>query len=311
MWKLSILVCFCCLLAHGGTAFSQSKVAEGEYQMRNLSTPGSPNVNSPNTKTFSRWVLYGKSDGGYHLSSEIQNVPGGMRVVQLEDLDSKLVPATIGFELYPRNETKPAARVSCALIKTSVSCHGDDSSKGTAPASATHDVQGPFFFWLRDLAYFDIGWQMGGALNMAHSSTAKKAALKTLIVAGGSALVFTDKLNIAALQAVKGPSQTVTALVPQNYTEWKFDSSEEEAPLEELGKEEIQVDGRKIAAVHYSLKSGDEGPTDLWLSLAGLVVKMVDTDNIESVLANYRQYKSLIPEFKVEEDSKAQTQGKK
>jgi hypothetical protein len=129
MWKLSILVCFCCLLAHGGTAFSQSKVAEGEYQMRNLSTPGSPNVNSPNTKTFSRWVLYGKSDGGYHLSSEIQNVPGGMRVVQLEDLDSKLVPATIGFELYPRNETKPAARVSCALIKTSVSCHGDDSSK--------------------------------------------------------------------------------------------------------------------------------------------------------------------------------------
>jgi hypothetical protein len=59
------------------------------------------------------------------------------------------------------------------------------------------------------------------------------------------------------------------------------------------------------------LKSGDEGPTDLWLSLAGLVVKMVDTDNIESVLANYRQYKSLIPEFKVEEDSKAQTQGKK
>jgi non-ribosomal peptide synthetase component E (peptide arylation enzyme) len=76
---------------------------------------------------------------------------------------------------------------------------------------------------------------MGGALNMAHSSTAKKAALKTLIVAGGSALVFTDKLNIAALQAVKGPSQTVTALVPHIYTVWYFSSSLYEAPLVLLG----------------------------------------------------------------------------
>ncbi|HXA83582.1 MAG TPA: hypothetical protein VNZ47_00805 [Candidatus Dormibacteraeota bacterium] len=301
MRKLSTLVCFCCLLALGGTALSQSKVAEGEYQM--LAKSGSPG------KISSRWVLYGKSDGGYHLSSEIQNVPGGMRVIQLEDLDSQLVPVTIAFELYPKNETQPAVRLACAVVKTSVSCRGDDSAKGAAPVSSAYDVQGPFIFWLRDLAFFDIGWQMSGGLNMMHSMPAKTAALKTLLVTGGSALILTDKLNIAAVEAVKGPNQTVTAITPEKYTEWEFES-DEETSLVTLGKEEIRIDGKKITATHYSVKNRDEGPTDFWMA-AGLLVKMTDRESAEFVLNNYRQYKTLIPEFKVEENSKTQSQGKK
>lgn len=308
MRKLFTLAC--CLFALGGTAFSQSKVAEGEYQMRNVLKPGSPVINSTSIKTSSRWVLYGKSDGGYHLVSEIQNVPGGMRVVQVEDLDSQLVPVTIGFELYPKNETKPAVRVACGVVKTSVSCHGEDSAKGAAPVSAAFDVQGPFIFWLRDLASFDLGWQTSGALNMVHSMAAKKAALKTLLVTGGSALVLTDKLNIAALEAVKSPNQVVTAVVPENYTEWEFDS-DEETPVEVLGTEEIQMDSKKIAAEHYSFKSAEEGPTDSWMAPKGVLLKMVDKGNAELVLTNYRQYTSLISGFKVEENSQAQPQKKK
>jgi hypothetical protein len=151
---------------------------------------------------------------------------------------------------------------------------------------------------------------MSGALNMVRSSTAKKTALKTLVVTGGSALILTDKLNIAALEAVKGPNQTVTAVVPDSYTDWEFDSDEETA-LKIHGKEEIQIDAKKITAEHSSFKSSEESPTDLWLSSAGLLVKMVDKGNAEFVLSNYRQYKALIPEFKVEESSKAQPQGKK
>lgn len=310
MRKLSILICFCCQHALSGAALAQSKVAEGEYQMRGLSMPGSQNVNSPNTRMTSRWVLYGKSDGGFHLSSAIQNVPGGMRVVQTEDLDRQLVPTTIAFELYSKNDSNPTTTVTCGVINTQVRCAGRDSTKGTAPASAAYDAQGPFIFWLRDLAAFDLGWQMSGALNMVRSSTAKKTALKVLLVTGGSALILTDKLNIAALEAVKAPNQTVTAIVPESYTDWEFDS-DEETLLEIQGTEEIQIDGRKIAAVHYSLKSAEEGPTDFWLSSAGFLVKMVDKGNAEFVLSNYRQYKPLIPELKVEENSKAQPQGKK
>lgn len=305
MRKISALVCFCWLLALGGSVLAQSKVAEGEYQMRDLTEPG-----SPQTKTSSRWVLYGKSNGNYQLVSEIQNVPGGMRVVQLEELDSQLIPVTIAFDLYSKNETKPATRVACVMAKTKVSCSGNDSSKGTAPASAAYDLQGPFIFWLRDLANFDLAWQMGGGLNMVRSLQVKKAELKTLLVTGGSALILTDKLTIAALEAVKGPNQTVAAVVPESYTEWEFESDEGN-PLEVLGKEEIQIDGKKITAEHSSFKSGEEGPIDSWMSSAGLLVKMVDTAHSEYVLSNYRQYKALIPEFKVEEVSKAQPQGKK
>ena len=303
MRKISALVCW--LLALGGTALAQSKVAEGAYQMRDLSQPGSSDF-----KTSSRWALYGKADGGYHLVSEIQNVAGGMRLVQLEDLDNQLVPVAISFELYAKNETKPATHVACALVKTSVSCHGDDSAKGAAPAHAAYDVKGPFIFWLRDLAAFDLGWQMSGAVNMVHSLPAKKAALKTLLVTGGSALILTDKLNIAALEAVKGPNMTVTAVVPENYTGWEFES-DEGTPLEVLGKEEIQVDGKKITASHYSLKNGDEGPIEFWIASAGVLLKLVDKENTELTLSNYRQYKALLPEFKVEESGKAQPQGKK
>jgi hypothetical protein len=304
MRKLSALVCLCCLLALGGTALAQSKVAEGEYQM--LLKSGSPGA-----KTTSRWVLYGRSDdGGYHLSSEIQNVPHGVRVVQTEDLNSQLVPTTIAFELYSNNDTNPATTVTCGVINTVVRCAGRDSSKGQAPASAAYDVQGPFIFWLRDLAIFDLGWQMSGGLNMVHSFHAKKATLKTLLVTGGSALALTDRLNIAALEAAKGPNQTVTAIVPPGYTDWEFES-DEETPLEVQEAEEIQIDGKKITAAHYSFNNAEEGPTNLWVSPAGLLVKMVDKDNIEFVLANYRQYKNLIPEFKVEENVKPQSQGKK
>jgi hypothetical protein len=305
MRKLSTLICFCWLLALGGLALPQNKVAEGDYQMRDLSHSGSPTV-----KTVTHWVLYGKTSGGYHLSSEIQNVPGGMRVVQLEDLDNQLVPVTIGLELYPKNETKAAVRVACALVKTSVTCRGDDSAKGAAPASATYDVQGPFIFWLRDLAHFDIGWQMSGALNMAHSLPAKKTALKTLLVTGGSALVLTDKLNLAAVEAVKSSNQTVLALTSENYLDWEFDS-DEETPLEVLGNEDIQMDGKKITAVHYSFKSAEQGPTDFWVTSAGMLVKMVDKGNREFALNNYRQYKRLILEIKVEDNSPARSERKK
>lgn len=305
MRKISALICFCWLVALSGFAFAQSKVAEGEYQMRAL-----PESGSPGGKTSSRWVLYSKSDAGYQLVSEIQNVRGGMRVVQLEELDNRLVPVTIGFELYAKNEGKPATRVACTLVKTSVSCHGDDSSKGVAPVSAAYEVEGPFIFWVRDLPFFDIGWQMSGGLNMVRSLQAKKVLLKTLLVTGGSALILTDKLNIAALEAVKGPNQTVTSIVPENYTKWEFES-DEGTSLEVVGKEEIQIDGKKIIAEHFSFKSAEEGPVDFWISSAGLLVKMADNGNTDIVLANYRQYKALIPEFKVEEVSKAQPQGKK
>jgi hypothetical protein len=304
MRQISPLICFCWLLALGGSALSQNKVAEGEYQMRDLSQSGSPNVTMS-----SRWVLYTKSDGGYHLASEIQNVPNGMRVVQSEELDRQLVPLKIGFDLYSRNETKPITRVTCAIEKTSVTCHGDDSVKGAAPTSAAYDVRGPFIFWLRDLASFDIAWQMGGALNMAYAFPAK-AAVKILLVTGGSASMLTDKLTTAALEAVKSSNQTLTIFHPEHYTDWEF-NSEEETLLEVVGKDEIEINGKKIIATHYLMKDMDGGATDFWMTPGGLLLKLTDKGNTEFVLNNYRQWKNFVPELMSEEESNVPPQKRK
>ena len=285
------------LLIVGNAAPAQEKVAEGKYEMRGRSDP-----ESPQAKLSTQWVLYSRGTEGYHLESEVKNLPGGMRVVQVEDLDNQLIPVMMGFDLYAKNQAKPTVHLQCAVVKTTVTCSGD-SDKGPVATSPAYDAHGPFVLWVKDLATLDLAWVLTGAVNMAHLQSGK-TGVKALVVAGGAALVLTDKLNVAALKAAMAPNQTLTVISPEHYTEWEFDS-EEETALELVGTEEVKMNGTKITATHYRLNLAEE-PAHFWTTRSGLLIKMSDKKNSEYVLRNYKQYKNLVPELKVEGQTTAQ-----
>jgi hypothetical protein len=84
--------------------------------------------------------------------------------------------------------------------------------------------------------------------------------------------------------------------------DWNFDSEDEET-LQFIGAETLEFDGTKIAAKHYAF--GNEGEAKhLWVAGPGVLVKISGSEPDDVlVLANYKQYKALIPGIKVDKPS--------
>lgn len=263
---------------------AQEKVAEGEY------TLSPARVGAPQR----HWVLLARPSGDYLLRSEIQHPKSGIRVLQIEELNDKFVPGSIGYELYLKDQTKPTVIVDCKFAHNSITCDGK-SEKGTAEGSKPHPYQGPFLLSVRYLSFFDFAWLISGTLNMAHLDSGK-IPIGTILLTGGAALELTDDINVALLQAVV-PPQKVNAVRPENYTEWQFERGEEDM-LSFVGTDEVKLGATTIAARHYSVATG-RGNMNLWLAPPGLLVKMTFGEN-EYVLTHYRQYRKLIPQIEVE-----------
>jgi hypothetical protein len=277
----------------GTWGLAQDKVAEGECLMHGVSESG-----APLEKTAIRWILYSKSTGGYHLQSDIQNLPKGIRVSQVEEFDARLIPTVIGYEFYRKDQQKPSITMKCQFVRDSVTCSGQ-AEDGRATASKPHKHRRPFLLAVRDLAALDVAWLLGGGVNMAHPETGK-ATVSTITVAGGVARLLVDAVNLANLEAVRGPGTAIVVPGDGKNAQWDF-SSDEEEPVEFVGTETVEIGGTKVAARHYILQSGDE-PMNLWMAGIGLPVKLSGAQTDEDlVLTNYKQYKKLIPEIRIED----------
>lgn len=287
-----VVVLLCGVLTVAG--FAQERVAEGEYQLQGASEGGASQV-----KTATRWVLTSGKSGAYHLESEIQNQPAGTRVVQVEELNDHLAPVAIGYELYRNNEQQPGITVRCELSAGSMTCGGLFEGKQVTP-SAPYKLERSFWLWMEGLFALDMPWLLDGTVNMAQLQNGS-ARVPTVTVSGGTAVLIGDALNVARLKAIKGPDQKLTVIAPDKPVEWNL-SSDEESLLEFAGTKTAEIDGIKTAAKHYTLTNGDR-PMDVWVSESGLLLRMSDAGGGDVVLANYRQYKPLIKEIKVENAS--------
>lgn len=272
-----------------GTLSAQEIVAEGKYQ---------PSANSGAGSPHRHWILTTGRSGGYLLRSEIQSAADGIRVVQLEEMNDRFVPTSIGYELYLKNHTEPDVVVSCTFAHNSITCDGK-SEKGKAKQSRPYRPKGPFLLAVRHLSRFDFAWLAAGALNM-YLQDSGKPSIRTIHLTGGAALELTDDISIAALQGVMTPNQKFTAIRPESYTEWEFisDDADKEA-ITAAGTEEIQLDGTKVSTRHYLLISGDV-TIHFWLAQPGLLVKVSAGEGVDYVLTNYRQHRKLIAEVDVE-----------
>lgn len=271
------------------TLSAQEKLAEGEYKL-SQAAPGYPQKH---------WVLTARSSGGYLLRSEIHTPANGIPVFQLEELNDQLIPTSIGYELYLKDQAEPKVIVNCAFARDSITC-GGKSEKGIAHPSKPFQYKGPFLFAVRDLSHFDFAWLMAGAMNMAHL-TSGKASLRTIHLTGGAALELTDEINVAMLQAVMTSKQTFRAIRPERYTEWEFISDDDDVEtVSFLSAEEVELNETKVPARHYSIKTSGE-TLHFWMADPGILLKIKARGKVEYVLANYRQYKKLIPQIKVDE----------
>jgi hypothetical protein len=270
---------------------AQQKVAEGEYVMRDTG------FKDRASKVISRWVVYGTS-GRYELNSEIQNLPSGVRVLEKADIDFHLVPTSVSYELYDKSGSKPTAVLTCSIRSGLLKCSGQ-SDKGQAPDSGPFNAGAPFWTVVQNLSAFDMVWNLSGALNMARAR-GNKDLIKVVSISGGAALVLGDKLSIAYLESVKRPGQTVTAIVPEQYTDWEF-SINGDLAVRLKGTEQVEIGGVNIATQHYIL-SADGEPMHLWITDSGLGVKLLfshENESTELALNNYKQYKQLVPEFSI------------
>ncbi len=289
--RTSLSAVFSLLLLCGALTQAQQTVAEGEYEMRGVAESGASLA-----KSAARWVL-GKSSGGYHLESEIQNQPAGMRVVQIEELDDRLVPIAIGYELYRKDQKAPGITARCEFSSGVIVCTGA-SGKNRAVASKPYRPSGPFWLWMEGLFSLDMPWLMDGAVNMAQLEKGE-ASVATLTVSGGSAVMIGDAINVAKLEAIRATGQTLVVMAPDKPIAWGF-SSDEESPLQFVATENLEVNGTKVAARHYTLTNGNAA-TNLWIAGSGLLIKLAGLGGPgEFVLTNYKQYKKLIPELQVE-----------
>lgn len=287
------------LAVSAATLPAQEKIAEGRYQ---LGQPGS----SRSVKTLSHWVLTSQPGAGYVLRSEISNSQGQIRVIQIEELDSQLVPASIGYELYTKERQTPDASLTCKFSGTSITCDGT-SEKGRARASQPCPHQEAFMLVVEELSRFDFGWLAAGTLNMAHLDTGK-TKVHTIHVGGGAALELTDDINVATLQAAMTPNQKFTAVRPKDYTEWEFTANDgEEEILAFVGNEVVTLGRDEISARHYSLSGGDT-VMDFWVAGPGLLVKTSVGNQTNILLTDYRQFKPLISGIKVEEPQSGATE---
>ena len=247
------------------SALAQDKVAEGEYAMQITAASGAVSL-----KTATRWTLYRKSPGGYRLRSEILGPPDLQgRLFQVEELDDKLVPTALGMEAYLTGQKRPIATLNCDFANGSITCHMQSEEGAFTCKPYKHN--GPFWFWVENLFVLDLPWLTGGAANMAHLEKGK-VPIAVVTFAGGG----------------KNAACDLTA--------------EEEGPLEFVETANLEVAGVEVAAKHYTMKSGEE-VEDLWISNSGLLLKMSDRkEEGDFVLANYRQFKKLIPELPAESD---------
>jgi hypothetical protein len=280
--RISLISGLLVLWLSGVAACAQDKVAEAEYEAH-----GASNTGASITKTATRWLLTTTSSGGYHLESEIQNQPAGMRVVQTEELNEQFVPLAIGYRLYRKDQQSPGITANCEL-SSAVICSGE-SGADRAAASKPYKPTGPFWLWMEGVFSLDLPWLLDGAVNMAHLESGK-TQVATLSVFGGTAVMLGDAVNIAKLEAIQRPGQTLNVIAPNKPIAWKL-STKEESPLELVGTETLEINGTKVAVKHYTFGKGDK-PMNLWTAGSGLVVKF---NNM--VLANYKQYRKLIPEL--------------
>jgi hypothetical protein len=154
------------------------------------------------------------------------------------------------------------------FVADSITCSALIEEKEAAP-SKPFKHNGPFWLWFDNLFALDMPWLIGGGINMARLEEGE-VSLATITVSGGG-----DE-------------------------GWEL-TADEEGPLKFAGKENVDISGMAIAAKHYVLKS-DKESMDLWITDSGLVLKMQSVEQIAFVLANYKQYKKLIPELPVERD---------
>jgi hypothetical protein len=263
-WKAALLACG----LFGHPAVAQDKVAEGEYEGRAVVDTG-----PPSGRTSSRWTLHSTRSGGYLLRSEIIGPPDLQgKFVQVEELNEKLVPMAIGYEVYLKNQKQAFATMKCDVAVDYVMCCGHsekdiEGAKGTFVCKSHRHV-GPFWFWVENLFVFDFPWLTSGAVNMANLKNGK------------------IPLSVVTFEGGRGEDCV---------------SAEEDGVLEFVAAESLEVGGTKVAVKHYSLKSGNSKPFELWTTESGVLIKLSDADEgLDFVLANYKQYRKLIPELPVE-----------
>ena len=251
----------------GHPAGAQDKVAEGEYEGRAVVDTG-----PPSGRTSSRWTLHSTRSGGYLLRSEIIGPPDLQgKFVQVEELNEKLVPMAIGYEVYLKNQKQAFATMKCDFAADSIMCRGHsekdiEGAKGTFVCKS-HKHVGPFWFWVENFFVFDFPWLTSGAVNMANLKNGKVP------------------LSVVAFEGGRGEDCV---------------SAEEDGVLEFVAPESLEVGGTKVAVKHYSLRSGDSKPFELWTTESGILIKLSDDEGLDFVLANYKQYRKLIPELPVE-----------
>jgi len=274
-----------------GLTTAQEKIAEGEYQVV------APTASAGSSgQTISRWTLLDDHSGRFRLESEVQNQRFGMRVIQIEYLDDKLVPASIGYDFYRKDDQTPSITAMCDFSTGSMTCTGR-SAKDEALPNNPYKVPGAFWMWIEGLSSLDMPWLIGGGVNLAHLDKGS-SSIATLIVSGGSGVMIGDAINIAALRSIGKP---LTVVAPTKPIPWSFRSAEESS-LNFVGLESVEIQGAKVAVRHYTL-TANKDPTEIWIAKSGLLTKLALGNHLTFVLANYKQYRQVLPELGVEKTS--------
>jgi hypothetical protein len=154
--------------------------------------------------------------------------------------------------------------------------------------------------WIEGLFSLDMPWLFDGALNMAHPG-AGKTKVNTLLVSGGTGVLIGDAVNVAALERVRKPGQTLKVVAPSKPIPWSI-RSEEESSFEFVASETLDMNGAKIAVKHYnsSVKNEFGG---IWVTDSGLLIRMALGENSNFRLSGFKQYRKIIPELPVEQNA--------
>src|SRR5262249_53848481 len=136
---------------------AQVKVAEGEYHMHSVGTPGI------GSRVMDHWILYTRKQGGYRLESEVTSAAGtGLIVIQAEELDDQLSPTAINIRLYTHDDTrKPFSTLACRLTSEQIGCRAGDEDLNLSPET---DQTGPILLAVTNLDHVDLMWMMAGAI---------------------------------------------------------------------------------------------------------------------------------------------------
>ena len=270
------------------SALAQQQVAEGEYEMHDVSEAGVPTA-----KTVIRWTLTRDNSAGYHLESQVLNLPDGIRVNQIEELDDALTPRSIGYDYYAKDENKPSIVLRCPFEGGSITCGGRIQDK-LIPNSKPYGRHGPFILWVADLSALDMQWLLSGAVKMIRTGE-KDSSVTFLTVYGGTAETLSTAVSMAYLESVKGARTSVNVYSGGARSEWELVAREEET-LRFVGTETVELGGTRVAARRYSIEGGEGNPQSLWIAGSGIPIKFD-----EFTLTNYKQYVRLIPEIKVDD----------